>query len=269
MSDYYAHHAYSDRRFLSDMFILPTTLSTIQDARTDTYPSWPAMASADAPLAWTVTQTRTLFHQFANPPPLPATPHDPAYNILQDSSPDLIHLEYYNRDYQYPDTPSPSESAHLYALSLHQNPNKLRTVHSDDDSNLHKHSQTYQSTAQSVVHGNPSTDLYSLRTYKVSSPISTIKNYVSGWAPADSTSPASTSKTDVSVSERMSGPFGRKIACGRPMDGSADMTCNQCARRGYKCEYPAGSRRKRGTKKRVGSLQDRPLRLGSVADYAL
>ncbi|KAK0239379.1 hypothetical protein EDD85DRAFT_735865, partial [Armillaria nabsnona] len=36
---------------------------------------------------------------------------------------------------------------------------------------------------------------------------------------------------------------GRKIACGRPMEGSADMTCNQCARRQLTCEYPAESRR--------------------------
>ncbi|KAH9984845.1 hypothetical protein BJV77DRAFT_1188118 [Russula vinacea] len=37
----------------------------------------------------------------------------------------------------------------------------------------------------------------------------------------------------------------RKIACGAPPVGSADMTCNQCARRSRKCEYPTMSRRRR------------------------
>jgi len=35
----------------------------------------------------------------------------------------------------------------------------------------------------------------------------------------------------------------RKIACGAPPVGSADPTCNQCARRSRKCEYPTMSRR--------------------------
>ncbi|KAL0946280.1 hypothetical protein HGRIS_012531 [Hohenbuehelia grisea] len=35
----------------------------------------------------------------------------------------------------------------------------------------------------------------------------------------------------------------RKIACGRPAEGSKDPTCNQCARRSFKCEYPKESRR--------------------------
>ncbi|KAI0298404.1 hypothetical protein B0F90DRAFT_1734227 [Multifurca ochricompacta] len=35
----------------------------------------------------------------------------------------------------------------------------------------------------------------------------------------------------------------RKIACGAPPAGSADTTCNQCARRSRKCEYPTMSRR--------------------------
>jgi len=35
----------------------------------------------------------------------------------------------------------------------------------------------------------------------------------------------------------------RKIACGAPPVGSADTTCNQCARRSRKCEYPTMSRR--------------------------
>ncbi|KAG6860566.1 hypothetical protein C0995_009780 [Termitomyces sp. Mi166 len=35
----------------------------------------------------------------------------------------------------------------------------------------------------------------------------------------------------------------RKIACGPPPQGSDDPTCNQCARRGLPCHYPAESRR--------------------------
>ncbi|KAF8141715.1 hypothetical protein EV363DRAFT_31811 [Boletus edulis] len=35
----------------------------------------------------------------------------------------------------------------------------------------------------------------------------------------------------------------RKIACGRPPAHSPDQTCNQCARRRMKCEYPTESRR--------------------------
>ncbi|KAF8477677.1 hypothetical protein DFH94DRAFT_846064 [Russula ochroleuca] len=37
----------------------------------------------------------------------------------------------------------------------------------------------------------------------------------------------------------------RKIACGAPPVGSADTTCNQCARRSRKCEYPTRRRHKR------------------------
>jgi len=36
---------------------------------------------------------------------------------------------------------------------------------------------------------------------------------------------------------------GRKIACGPPLPGSTDKSCNQCARRHLKCEYPTESRR--------------------------
>ncbi|TFK66521.1 hypothetical protein BDN72DRAFT_771886, partial [Pluteus cervinus] len=36
---------------------------------------------------------------------------------------------------------------------------------------------------------------------------------------------------------------GRKIACGPPILGSKDQTCNQCQRRSLKCEYPSESRR--------------------------
>ncbi|KAE9396711.1 hypothetical protein BT96DRAFT_824339 [Gymnopus androsaceus JB14] len=35
----------------------------------------------------------------------------------------------------------------------------------------------------------------------------------------------------------------RKIACGRPLPGSHDGTCNQCARRNLLCTYPTESRR--------------------------
>ncbi|OAX39730.1 hypothetical protein K503DRAFT_715893 [Rhizopogon vinicolor AM-OR11-026] len=41
---------------------------------------------------------------------------------------------------------------------------------------------------------------------------------------------------------------GRKIACGPPVLGNKDRTCNQCARRHLKCEYPLESRR--GMRKR-------------------
>ncbi|KAH7928924.1 hypothetical protein BV22DRAFT_1030138 [Leucogyrophana mollusca] len=41
---------------------------------------------------------------------------------------------------------------------------------------------------------------------------------------------------------------GRKIACGPPSPGNKDKTCNQCARRHLKCEYPLESRR--GMRKR-------------------
>ncbi|EIW79175.1 hypothetical protein CONPUDRAFT_74671 [Coniophora puteana RWD-64-598 SS2] len=41
----------------------------------------------------------------------------------------------------------------------------------------------------------------------------------------------------------------RKIACGRPPADSPDRTCNQCARRRLKCDYPTESRR--GQHKRI------------------
>ncbi|KAJ7702794.1 hypothetical protein B0H17DRAFT_852381, partial [Mycena rosella] len=44
----------------------------------------------------------------------------------------------------------------------------------------------------------------------------------------------------------------RKIACGGPPKGSADTTCDQCARRGVPCEYPTESRR--GQHSRIKSL---------------
>ncbi|EKM54874.1 uncharacterized protein PHACADRAFT_259035 [Phanerochaete carnosa HHB-10118-sp] len=40
----------------------------------------------------------------------------------------------------------------------------------------------------------------------------------------------------------------RKIACGSPPPGKKDRTCNQCARRNLRCEYPVNSRR--GTRQR-------------------
>ncbi|KAF8652860.1 hypothetical protein AX16_004109 [Volvariella volvacea WC 439] len=45
----------------------------------------------------------------------------------------------------------------------------------------------------------------------------------------------------------------RKIACGRPAEGSLDPTCNQCARRSLRCEYPTESRR--GQHKRTKKKQ--------------
>ncbi|KAF8957694.1 hypothetical protein BDZ97DRAFT_1669501 [Flammula alnicola] len=36
---------------------------------------------------------------------------------------------------------------------------------------------------------------------------------------------------------------GRKIACGPPLPGSTDKTCNQCQRRSLRCEFPSKSRR--------------------------
>ncbi|KAG6901890.1 hypothetical protein C0995_006843 [Termitomyces sp. Mi166 len=43
----------------------------------------------------------------------------------------------------------------------------------------------------------------------------------------------------------------RKIACGPPMMGSSDPSCNQCARRGLKCEYPSIDRRASSTRKNL------------------
>ncbi|KAJ7658286.1 hypothetical protein DFH06DRAFT_448604 [Mycena polygramma] len=47
----------------------------------------------------------------------------------------------------------------------------------------------------------------------------------------------------------------RKIACGRPADGSPTKTCNQCVRRGRECVYPTESRR--GQHSRIKSLARR------------
>ncbi|KAF9245328.1 hypothetical protein BU15DRAFT_71078 [Melanogaster broomeanus] len=49
----------------------------------------------------------------------------------------------------------------------------------------------------------------------------------------------------------------RKIACGRPPAHSPDQTCNQCARRRIKCEYPTESRRGQH-KRRRKSLEGEP-----------
>lgn len=52
---------------------------------------------------------------------------------------------------------------------------------------------------------------------------------------------------------------GRKIACGSPVPGGDDHTCNQCHRRGLKCEYPAESRRGMRRKRSASDLDgDRP-----------
>ncbi|KAF8798743.1 hypothetical protein BYT27DRAFT_7122656 [Phlegmacium glaucopus] len=44
---------------------------------------------------------------------------------------------------------------------------------------------------------------------------------------------------------------GRKIACGPPLPGSLNKTCNQCQRRSLPCEYPSESRR--GMRKKKSS----------------
>ncbi|KAF9257945.1 hypothetical protein L218DRAFT_878266 [Marasmius fiardii PR-910] len=36
---------------------------------------------------------------------------------------------------------------------------------------------------------------------------------------------------------------GRKIACGPPVPGTVEKTCNQCQRRSLKCVFPTESRR--------------------------
>ncbi|CAA7263180.1 unnamed protein product [Cyclocybe aegerita] len=46
---------------------------------------------------------------------------------------------------------------------------------------------------------------------------------------------------------------GRKIACGPPLPGSVDKTCNQCQRRSLRCEYPSESRRGMRKKKNTDS----------------
>ncbi|KAJ8591807.1 hypothetical protein M405DRAFT_734410 [Rhizopogon salebrosus TDB-379] len=55
----------------------------------------------------------------------------------------------------------------------------------------------------------------------------------------------------------------RKIACGRPSAHSPDQTCNQCARRRMKCEYPTESRR--GQHKRI---RRKPIEENSGASSA-
>ncbi|EDR05345.1 uncharacterized protein LACBIDRAFT_303218 [Laccaria bicolor S238N-H82] len=49
----------------------------------------------------------------------------------------------------------------------------------------------------------------------------------------------------------------RKIACGAPIPGSKDKTCNQCQRRSLRCEYPLESRRGM-RKKKVNINADGP-----------
>ncbi|KAH9485366.1 hypothetical protein JR316_0002274 [Psilocybe cubensis] len=48
---------------------------------------------------------------------------------------------------------------------------------------------------------------------------------------------------------------GRKIACGPPIPGSTDRTCNQCQRRSLPCEYPTESRRGMRKKKVLDSVE--------------
>ncbi|TFK25730.1 hypothetical protein FA15DRAFT_589864 [Coprinopsis marcescibilis] len=49
---------------------------------------------------------------------------------------------------------------------------------------------------------------------------------------------------------------GRKIACGPPVPGGDENTCNQCHRRSLKCEYPSESRRGLRRKRSVSSVGD-------------
>ncbi|KAF7979789.1 hypothetical protein HWV62_40832 [Athelia sp. TMB] len=59
----------------------------------------------------------------------------------------------------------------------------------------------------------------------------------------------------------------RKIACGRPEAGSADPTCNQCARRHIECEYPKESRRgqhKRTRKRKAGEGEGHDVNAGRL-----
>ncbi|KAF7762314.1 transcriptional regulator family: Fungal Specific TF [Agaricus bisporus var. burnettii] len=48
----------------------------------------------------------------------------------------------------------------------------------------------------------------------------------------------------------------RKIACGRPSESSPDQTCNQCARRYFKCEYPIESRRGQHKRPKIKPVAD-------------
>ncbi|KAK6985114.1 hypothetical protein R3P38DRAFT_3102056, partial [Favolaschia claudopus] len=62
----------------------------------------------------------------------------------------------------------------------------------------------------------------------------------------------------------------RKIACGRPEDGSIDGTCNQCARRKIECRYPTVSHRgqrsriKSAARKHAGPAGDPGLGIGGL-----
>ncbi|KAF9566801.1 hypothetical protein CPC08DRAFT_703765 [Agrocybe pediades] len=62
---------------------------------------------------------------------------------------------------------------------------------------------------------------------------------------------------------------GRKIACGPPIAGSPDKTCNQCQKRSLRCEYPSESRRGMRKKKTVDASDttniDNKMTSGSVA----
>ncbi|KAF8915111.1 hypothetical protein CPB85DRAFT_1295717 [Mucidula mucida] len=81
------------------------------------------------------------------------------------------------------------------------------------------------------------------------------------WTPSPASDTAATQQSGPQFVGRMASNYlacffcrGRKIACGRPMDGSLDMTCNQCSRRGIECRYPTTSRRgqHKRSKKKVG-----------------
>jgi hypothetical protein len=46
---------------------------------------------------------------------------------------------------------------------------------------------------------------------------------------------------------------GRKIACGPPLKDGDGKSCNQCQRRGLRCQYPTESRRGMRKKPVMGS----------------
>ncbi|KAF9478619.1 hypothetical protein BDN70DRAFT_808504, partial [Pholiota conissans] len=60
---------------------------------------------------------------------------------------------------------------------------------------------------------------------------------------------------------------GRKIACGPPLPGSDDKTCNQCQRRSLRCEYPSESRR--GMRKKKAANNSEPPTVPSSSNAAV
>ncbi|KAJ7697177.1 hypothetical protein B0H17DRAFT_928516 [Mycena rosella] len=50
----------------------------------------------------------------------------------------------------------------------------------------------------------------------------------------------------------------RKIGCTRPDPDDPDQTCNQCARRNRRCEYPTTSRRGQHARRRTSKKYNVP-----------